>query len=115
YTPTISSNVTIVNCTFTNYNHAVEVGAGASVNPTLLNLTIRKNIFEGGDMYESPDGVEMGLHRNAIFLFNESGLGGFNGGQFTGVISNIVISHNFIRHGANPRSHTAGTGAMFFD
>jgi hypothetical protein len=112
YRPLPSSNVSIANCTFTNYNHAIEIGAGVGVDPTLANLTIRKNIFESGDMYESPDGVEVGLHRNAIFMFNESGAGG---GVFTGSISNIVIAYNFIRHGANPKSHTAGTGAMFFD
>jgi hypothetical protein len=115
YTPTVTSNMTIIGCTITNYNHAVEIGTGACLNPVLLNVTITSNIFQGGDMYESPDGVELALHRNAIFMFNESASGGFNGGVYTGYISNVVISGNYIRHGFHPQSHTAGTGAMFFD
>src|SRR5665213_38503 len=114
YTPTVSSNLTIVNCSFTNYNHAIEIGCGgATVPPVLLNLTISHNSLQSGDMFESPDGVDVGLHRDCIFLFNESGLG--NGGVTIGCISNILISCNFIKHGWHPLSHTAGSGGMFFD
>lgn len=115
YSPTVTTNVVIYGNTFSNYNHAIEIGAGASVNPIMKDLTISHNTFEGADGYESPNGVELGLHRNAIFIFNESNIGGFNGGITTGYISNIVVSFNFIRHGLNPQSSTAGTGAMFWD
>jgi hypothetical protein len=103
-----SSNLTVVSCTISNYNHGLTLGSGGVVNPFFSNFIVKGNTFEGGDMFESPDGVELGLHRNPIFLFNESP-------DRSGSISNVIISHNFIRHGVAPKSSTAGTGAMFFD
>jgi hypothetical protein len=116
YTPNVTSNMTAVGCTITNYNHGIEIGCGASLNPIILNVLIHGNTFQSGDMFESPNGVELGLHRNGIFLFNESSSGGYNGGISTGYISNIVISCNHIWHGTpKHQSTTAGTGGMFFD
>jgi hypothetical protein len=116
YTPNVTSNMTVIGCTITNYNHAIEIGCGASLNPIILNVIIQSNTFESGDMFESPAGVELGLHRNGIFLFNESASGGYNAGVSTGYISNIVISCNYIWHGTtNHQSTVAGTGGMFFD
>ncbi len=115
YTPTPTARVTFYGNTITNFNHGIEVGAGQSVNPVMDGLTIKRNVIDGGDAYESPDGVELGLHRDPIFLFNQSGLGGFNGGIYTGYITNVEVSYNFIRMGATPQSTTAGTAAMFLE
>jgi hypothetical protein len=108
YRPTLSSNITIIRCVFTNFNHGFTLGCGAVDSPVFDNLIIRSNVFDGGDMFETEIGQEFGLHRNPIFLFNESS-------DRLGCISNIEISYNFLRMGANPQSYTAGTGAMFFD
>jgi len=108
YGSAVTSNLTVTTCTITNYNHGITVGAGAVTSPLFNNLTITHNTFQGGDMYETYDGGELGLHRNPIFIFNESSDQG-------GCVSNIIIAYNFIKHGVNPNSHTAGTGAMFFD
>ncbi len=115
YTATPSSNVTITRCVISNYNHGVEIGTGNATNPTLLNLIITHNTFQSGDMYETADGIgDLGLHRNAVFIFNESGQGGYPGG-YTGCVSNVVIAYNYIQHGTHPLSHTAGSGGIFFD
>ena len=104
-----SSNVTVIGCTFTNYNHGFTLGAGAVTTPVFNNLVIRSNVFQGGDMFETGAGVgDLGLHRNPIFMFNESS-------DRNGCISNVEISYNFICHGWHPLTSTAGTGAMFFD
>jgi hypothetical protein len=115
YTPSVTSNLTIVNCTFTNYNHAIEIGAGASVSPAIENIIIENSVFQSGDMFETYSGGEVGLHRNAIFIFDESGMGGFNRGVYTGCISNLIIAGNYIKHGWHPLGTAAGSGAMFFD
>ncbi len=103
-----NSNLTVVGCTLSNYNHGIIVGSGGVVNPLFYNVTIIHNTLQGGDMFESPDGVELGFHRNPIFIFNESP-------DRSGCVSNILIAYNFIKHGFHPQSHAAGTGAMFFD
>lgn len=108
YGSVLTSNLTVIGCTISNYNHGFTLGAGAVTSPVFNNLIIRSNVFEGGDMFESDNVHDFGFHRNPIFLFNESSDRG-------GCISNIEISYNFIRHGWHPQSWTAGTGAMFFD
>ena len=109
YNAVLTSNLTVIDCVLTNFNHGFTLGVGGVASPVFDNLIIRSNVFDGGDMFESADGgPELGFHRNPIFLFNESSDG-------LGCISNIEISCNFIRMGAHPKSGTAGTAAMFFD
>jgi hypothetical protein len=105
YGPTLASNLTVVNCTLSNYNHGITLGSGAS-NPLFNNVILTGNTLQSGDMFETAGG-DLGLHRDAIFFFNS--------GDGTGCISNILISGNFIKHGLNPQTTTAGTGAMFFN
>ena len=109
-----TTNFTVTATTISNYNHAITVGSGGVTNPTFLNLTLTHNTLLSGDMFESPDGLELGLHRNAIFLFNESGVADSNARHSSGYISNILIACNYIKHGTSPKSHTAGTSGMFF-
>ena len=101
----VFSNLTVVNCTLSNYNHAIVLGSGAS-NPLFDNVILTGNTLQSGDMFETGGG-DLGLHRDGIFFFNS--------GDGTGCISNILISGNFIKHGLNPQTTTAGTGAMFFN
>jgi len=213
------TNLTITHCAFSNYNWGITASSGGVPSPMLYNMTITHNMFQSGDMFESPEtptlqtvfqngtnnitatttslqiappGVqwyfraatnlvnefywnpsqtwtnastnvitgcytnianqaigldtngnmfagqlpldlisgqfanmwfyctaqggawvpyvseEMGFHRNAMHFFLESSDG-------LGCISNVVIAYNFIKHGVHPLSHTAGSGAMFFD
>ena len=102
------SNLTLVNCTLSNYNHGFVLGSGGVSDPVFYNVNLIHNTFQAGDMYEEHDGIEMGLHRNAIFLFNESP-------NHDGCVSNIVIAYNYIKHGFHPQGHGAGTGALYFD
>ena len=113
YSSTLSSNLTVTHCVLTNYNHGITLGAGSGVTPVFNNVFITHNTFLGGDMFESPDGTELGLHRNPIFFFNEST--DKTDPVLCGCISNIVIAYNFIEHGWHPQSSVAGSGAMFFD
>jgi hypothetical protein len=101
----VFSNLTVVNCTLSNYNHAIVLGSGAS-NPLFDNVILTGNTLQSGDMFETAGG-DLGLHRDGIFFFNS--------GDGTGCISNILITGNFIKHGLNPQTTTAGTGAMFFN
>ncbi len=116
YSTLLTSNFTMVACTLSNYNHGFTLGSGGVVGPVFNNVLITHDTFQGGDMYETADGIgDLGLHRNAIFIFNESELAPGAGGLTSGSISNIIIAGNYIQHGAQPFSHTAGTGGMFFD
>ena len=113
YTPVVSSNLTIVNCTFTNYNIGIQMSCGPSSNPIIYNVNISHNNFQCGDMWQTYDGGELGLHRNAFHLFNESGSGT---GNYSGYVSNIVIACNYVKHGSQPyNTFSAGTGPFFWD
>lgn len=93
------SNITIVNCVFSNYNHGVDISTGNSgpTLPILLDVNIKHNIFRTGDTYETPDwfftnsfGVFIGLNTS-----NLNDLGAWNSGtsytpSSTPGISNVV-------------------------
>ena len=109
YSSTLTSNLTVIGCTVSNFDWGIAIGAGAVTSPVFDNLIIRSNYIQAGDAWETnPNGPDLGFHRDPIILFNESSDG-------LGCISNIEISFNFISSGWHPQSFTAGTAAIFID
>lgn len=116
YSASPSSNLTIVSCVLSNYNHGIILGSGGVANPIFSNVAIMNNRILSGDMYETSTNVsDLGLHRNGIFIFNESELAPGSGGATSGYITNLLICNNYIQAGYHPLSLTAGSGGIFLD
>lgn len=103
----ITSNIFFLNSFTTNVDHGWEMGYGSGPSAFVLNVKLDKSALTLGDMYETEDGFDIGLHRNPIFFFNSNASGGY--------ISNLVVSHCLIKAGSYPTTSTAGTAGIFQD
>lgn len=103
------SNFFVLGCTLTNYNHGIQV-ATASANSFYYNVIIANNRLYSGDMYETKDGMDVGLHRDPIFFFSEAPFP-----ARSSMLSNTLVYGNYIKQGFQPLSTTAGTAAVFQD
>ena len=103
-------DITIDSNKLLNFNWGIIVGSGETAGPTLDKLNISNNNMDGFDVWENsiPPGTDIGFHRDGIYLFIDNPV------HQDGWFRNVNIYGNYIGPGVNPRTSTAGTGAMFF-
>lgn len=102
----VQSNMTVMNCVISNFNHGIALASSLADNSLFNNVTITHNTINTGDMYETADPTGSNFHRDPIFIFGQ-------GGASAGWVTNITIAYNYIQAGFKPQVTVAGTSAIF--